>query len=88
MSPELETLDQLLGGPMSTTAIRSLYNNADHFVAAITEMLQSGELKLSAGSVEVPQYRWASVLRLSGADARTQRAKLDITEAGSRRIGG
>ena len=39
MSPELDTLDQLLGGPMSVSTIRSLYDNQEHFFRATIAML-------------------------------------------------
>jgi hypothetical protein len=83
---ELETLDQLLGGPMSTSAIRSLFKSTDDFVTCVTAMLYGGELKLRADDKEVAQYHWAAVLRLSEGDARTQRVELEITDAGARRI--
>jgi hypothetical protein len=85
-STELETLDQLLGGPMSVTTIRSLYEAEEHFVRAVNAMLHTGQLRLMAKGEEVPQYRWREVLRFSDQELRSESLELDITDVGARRV--
>lgn len=86
MSIELETLDQLLGGPMSASLIRSLYGTQEHFVRALSAMLNARELKLSANGEEVPRHRWQTVLGLCDDELRSRRIEFEITEIGARRI--
>ena len=62
MAPELETLDQLLGGPMRLELIRSLYGDFDSFSKATLSMLRAGEVRLLDNSGEVPNWRWPQIL--------------------------
>jgi hypothetical protein len=80
MSPELETLDQLLGGDLSVATVRTLFDADDRFISAVTAMLHAGKLRLSANDVEVPPWRWQSVL------AGEPQARLSITPSGARSI--
>jgi hypothetical protein len=86
MSPELDTLDQLLGGPMSVSTIRSLYDNQEHFFRATIAMLHTGQLRLMAHGENVPQYRWRTVLRFSDDQIRSENLQFEVTEAGARRV--
>jgi hypothetical protein len=81
MSPELETLDQLLGGDLPIGIIRSLYPSGESFVVAIIQMLRAGEVRLITAGGEVPQRQWNSTLLNDGAHAW-----LSITPKGTQRI--
>jgi hypothetical protein len=83
MSPELETLDQLLGGDLPLPIIRGLFGEESRFVRAIEAMLEAGEVRLIEGDdTDVSRWRWREVLTTPAANTR-----LSITEAGVRRIG-
>jgi hypothetical protein len=87
MSPELETLDQLLGGDLPLTVIHGLFNNGERFVGAILAMLEAGEVRLlTSDGTEVPPWQWQAVLNAS-CSAAASGARLAITTAGARRIG-
>ena len=62
MAPELETLDQLLGGPMRLEVIQRLYGDFNTFSTAIRAMLGAGEIRLLDNSGEVPSWRWPQIL--------------------------
>ena len=83
MSPELETLDQLSGGDLSVSVIRSLLPNEDQFLRAIEAMLAAGEIRLTtADNTVVPKWQRRETL-LSATDF----TRVSITELGGRRIG-
>jgi hypothetical protein len=83
MSPELETLDQLLGGDeLPVSIIRNLFADNDQFIHSITMMLAAGEVRLlENGQQDVPQWRWRDALTTNSESTR-----LMITETGTRRI--
>jgi hypothetical protein len=84
MSPELETLDQLLGGEMPLLVIRGLYRDDARFVAGLSGMLHAGEVRLvNQDGEEVPGHRWREALADPGVCASL---RVDITEAGARRV--
>lgn len=83
MSPELETLDQLLGGDLPLAVIRGLFADEDRFSRAIAAMLDAGEVRLLNGDgSEVPRWQWHESL----SKHATSRYSLEITQAGIRRI--
>ena len=84
-SIELETLDQLLGGPLPLATIRSLYDSQDHFVRAITAMLHTGQIRLLANGIDVAKYRWPSVLGNTD-NQNDEPIYFEVTEAGARRV--
>jgi hypothetical protein len=86
MSPELETLDQLLSGPLPVVVLRRLYDSDEHFVRGIAAMLHVGEVRLLENGTNVPSFRWQSVLEPSEREGRTEKLELEITDAGLRRI--
>jgi hypothetical protein len=86
MSPELDTLDQLLCGPMSVSTIRSIYDTEEHFVRAVNAMLHTGELRLIAKGEAVPEYRWREVLRFPDDQLRSENLELEVTALGARRV--
>jgi hypothetical protein len=86
MSPELETLDQLLGGDLTLAVVRGLFETDVRFVRAVLAMLDAGEIRLYANGVEVPRWRWREMLSAPGQSGLAE-PRLTITEAGGRRIG-
>lgn len=84
MSPELETLDQLIGGDMALPLIRGLFLDDDLFVCGLSGLLHAGELRLLGDDgMELAQWRWREVL----AEPETWPAiHVSLTPAGARRI--
>lgn len=81
MSPELDMLDQLLGGDMSLRLVRALFESQERFTRALSLMLSAGEVCLiGVEGTEVPYWQWRAALG-GGVEAQ-----LSITEAGARRI--
>ena len=90
MSPELETLDQLLSGDLGLNVICALFGDNTAFVRAVSAMLQAGEVRLlTSDGLDVPRRRWSEVLVGASASGNEEKAdlKLSITEAGARRVG-
>jgi hypothetical protein len=88
MSPELEMLDQLLGGELPLSVIRGLFDDSERFAQAVAAILHAGEVRLYVDGDEAPRWRWADVLSAPRDQTDLAGARLDITEAGVRRIGG
>lgn len=82
MSPELETLDQLLGGDLPASVIRKLFPDNERFMTAMRAMLTAGELRLMAtDGTEIPRWKWSDALA-----SRVDFVRLAITDVGARRI--
>jgi hypothetical protein len=87
MSPELETLDQLLGGDLPLPVIRDLFPDGGRFARAITAMLDAGEVRLLAqDGTEGPRWQWREVLAAASNQSGANDYRLDITDAGGRWI--
>ena len=56
-SPELETLDQLLGGDLPIGVIRGFYESEERFCRASMAMLRDGHIRLHAPSAIVGMGR-------------------------------
>jgi hypothetical protein len=83
VSPELETLDQLLGGDMPLAVIRQLYGDAAGFVRGLGGLLATGEVRLvAADGAAVPAWQWRETL---AADPLLDMT-VSLTPAGARRI--
>ena len=87
-SPEIETLDQLLGGELSLTVIRRLFPDQGTFAQGTMGLIATGDacLVASAGG-DVPLWRCSELF----ADPRFLEKDLDkfqlrITDQGVRRI--
>lgn len=85
MSPELETLDQLLGGEMPLNVIRRIYADDESFAKSMKELLASGDIRLLAGD-EVPKWQWKELLADGGWKRQQTPLTLAITESGANRI--
>ena len=86
-SPEMETLDQLLGGGMRLSIIRRFYDSDESFTRGTLGLLQSGDVRLLDQShTEVPRWRWRPLFEhgevLTGLESFT----LDVTDAGAAKV--
>lgn len=88
MSPELEVLDQLLGGDLPLNVITGLFSDPEHCRLAIGAMLSDGEIRI-LDSTKQPILFWRY------HELESERSFWDegtpylvsITETGVRRIG-
>ena len=84
MTPELETLDQLLGGDMALTTIRGLYPHDDACRDGILGLLRGGDVQLlGPDNLEIPRWRWPA---LFANDKAWSGLVLRLTEQGLARI--
>jgi hypothetical protein len=83
MSPELTTLDDLLGGDMPLNRVRDLFDRADAFIAGISALLRAGEIRLvNSDGKELPHWSWPEAL----STPTTSSCYVTITEKGVKRI--
>jgi len=86
-SPELETLDQLLGGEMPLTTIRKLYPDNTAFLRGVLGLLNGGDVRLfSPGKPDIPQWYWQALFVEGSVLKKLTKFRLDITDQGARRI--
>ncbi len=86
MSPELETLDQLLTGDMQLLVIRKLFNDDAHFRTALMRMADAGDIELLDEN-DRPLPLWQSRIVLDAIDVSAlQHHRVRITSAGVNRI--
>ena len=83
-SPEMGTLDQLLGGDMPLKVIRAIFPSAAGFSRGIVGLLASRDVRLLQDSVEVPEWRWRTLFA-DGADI-ADTLILSLTESGAKKI--
>lgn len=87
MSPELETLDQLLGGPLPLTVIRGIYPDVETFRVGVFGLLTSGDVcLLTSDRTEVPSWRWRELFVDGTVIKELKSMKIEITSQGVRRI--
>ena len=89
MSPELETLDQLLGGPLSLAIIRRVFPDPGAFMRGIHGLLNSGDVRLfeKEQQDEVPRGRWRQLFVEGNVIDVLDDLRLEITDQGVKRIG-
>jgi hypothetical protein len=86
-SPELETLDQLLGRDLPLSVARLLYPDDAGFVRGIHSLLSGGDVRLVADDgAEIPQWRWRSLFVDGAVFPEGDRLRLQITQQGSTRV--
>lgn len=88
MSPELQTLDELLCEDLDLAVIRGLFDAEGRFVRALTMMLRAKEILLLVDGDEAPHWRSADLLASAGEPTGGTRVQVSITDAGARRMGG
>jgi hypothetical protein len=83
-SPELELLDQLLGGDMPLSAIHKIFSDEARFSRALSAQLASGEIRLiTINGTDIPDWKRSDVL----ADPSAWSGLLiSLTLIGSRRV--
>jgi hypothetical protein len=87
MSPELETLDQLLGSDLSLDVFRNLYPDSDAFRQGLPGLLSSGDVcLLRSDQTTEPEWRWKALFGEGAAMNELRSLKLSITAQGIRRI--
>ena len=85
MSPEIETLDQLICGCMTLQIIRRVYPDDNAFAVGIHGLLRNGDVRLLSEGAEVPQWRWRELFE-DGGWRELSRLELTLTEQGARRV--
>jgi hypothetical protein len=85
MSPELETLDQLLGGDLPLSVVRQFFPSDDHFTCGLHSLLNGREIELlDARGLDVPMWRVTAFLE--GRENLDDSTKVAITPTGIERI--
>jgi hypothetical protein len=87
MSPELEVLDQLLGGDLPLRLIRRIVDDDARFVEAVLALLRSGDVcLLGPDGNAVPSRQWRDELTAAISDGDADSHRLDITAQGVQRV--
>jgi hypothetical protein len=87
MSPELEVLDQLVGGDLSLAVIAGLFADQEHCRRAIDAMVTSGEVHvLDAGGAVLPAWRYRELQYAQDTWSKATPYRLAITEMGAKRV--
>jgi hypothetical protein len=87
-SPEMETVDQLLGGAMSLTIVRRVYSDDAAFLRGVLALLSCGDvLLLDSEGIQVPEWRWRELFVEQKALQNLKSLNLNLTAQGARRIG-
>jgi hypothetical protein len=85
-APELETLDQLLGGDMPLTVIAKLYSSTEAFRAGVRGLLSCGDvLLLDSEGNAIPTWRWREVFDLGSTEPLGQ-FQLRLTPQGAKKV--
>ena len=84
MSPELETLDQLLGGDLPLKVVLRLYPDADAFKRGVLGLIAGGDVcLLDADYKEVPHWRCRELFKDQTEMQQMEQMKLKITAQGA-----
>jgi len=87
-APELETLDQLLGGDMSVTVIAKLYPTPEAFRKGILALLSCGDVVLlDANGNAVPTRRWREIFPDGSDTEQLEHFRVRVTPQGAKKIG-
>ena len=87
LSPELETLDQLLGGDLPLSAIRSLYPDDAAFMRGMLGLLNNGDVRLfGSGKPDVPSWHWRELFVQGTILKKLGDYRVDLTDQGAKRI--
>ena len=87
-APELEVLDQLLGGPMPLQVIAGLFPNREHCHRAISAMLKDGQIEiLDREGHPLPFWHFREESVLPGFRDRGTGFQAEITEKGADMMG-
>ena len=87
MSPELETLDQLLGGDMSVSAIVAIYPSPDDCRSGLLGLLAAGDVRLlTPERLEAAEYEWRALFSQQDWIQALNDYRLSITQEGTSKI--
>ena len=87
MSPELETLDQLLGSDLSLAVVLRLYPDARAFKLGVLGLIACGDVcLLSSDDREVPLWHCRELFADETVMQEVEQMKLRITAQGALRI--
>lgn len=87
MTPELEVLDQLLGGDLSLAVIAELFASPDRCRQAIGAMVKAGDVCiLDAKGKPVPAWRYRELVNVPNTWSKATPYCLSITETGAKRV--
>jgi hypothetical protein len=86
LSPELETLDQLLGGDLRLEVVARLFPSHEAFQRGIIGLLSSGDVVLVAQAEEIPSWRWKQLFSHELVPSETESISVKITAEGVRKI--
>jgi hypothetical protein len=86
MSPEIEVLDQLLGGDLPLSVVVELFADEAHARQAIAAMVQSGEVEVLEDGAPLPLWRLRELTSQEHSLRTEARYQLSITEAGAKRV--
>jgi hypothetical protein len=88
MSPEHETLDQLLGGDLTLQVVRCLFGDDGRFLSGVLGLLENGEVRMiDEENLAVPSWQWKKVLAASARGEGLPIVRLSITSVAIRRVG-
>jgi hypothetical protein len=88
MIPELEVLDQLLGGDLPLNVIAGLFPDRDRCRRAVGAMLKGGEVCiLDAAGQPVPEWRYRELEYAPDIWSEGTTYRMSIADAGAKRIG-
>jgi hypothetical protein len=87
MSPELETLDQLLGSDLLLVIVLRLYPDTAAFKRGVLGLITGGDVwLLTIDDAEVPAWRCRGLFEGAALMHEMEHMKLRITPQGARRI--
>jgi hypothetical protein len=87
LTPELEVLDQLLGGDLPLHVVAALFDDSERCDRAIAAMIAAGEVRvLDSARAPVPLWRVRELRSQPEFWAAASGYRLEITDAGSKRI--
>jgi hypothetical protein len=87
VSPELESLDQLLGGDTSLATIRGIFADDQALQRAVYALLKAGEVRLvTRDQVTVPSWRWRELFVDGNITHELLAFRLQITVQGASRV--
>jgi hypothetical protein len=89
MAPELETLDQLLGGDLSLAVVRQLYPDDETFRRGVLGLFTCGDVRLfmmNHTEMPIPEWRWRELFVDGEITNEISSMKLSITKQGINRI--
>lgn len=86
-SPELETLDQLLGGDLALPVVRRVYPDDERFLRGVHGLLLSGDVDLlTADGQPVPPWKVEELFERRAILQAMDGFKLHLTDQGGKRV--